>query len=75
MHIQDILYLGLFGSGFHFGWEPLIGTIFTTGKFFWERVDGDVSHNMGNFGIFTWWDYLMGTDQKYLEWKKSQKKL
>jgi hypothetical protein len=42
MLIQDISYPGLFGSGFHFGWEPLIGTIFITGKFF-GKGDGDLA--------------------------------
>ena len=37
-----------------------------------RRHDWHHSHNMGNYGAFTWWDSWCGTDKVYCEWEKKQ---
>eukprot|EP01102_Stenamoeba_stenopodia_P010250 TRINITY_DN3074_c0_g1_i1.p1 TRINITY_DN3074_c0_g1~~TRINITY_DN3074_c0_g1_i1.p1 ORF type:complete len:312 (-),score=82.41 TRINITY_DN3074_c0_g1_i1:30-830(-) len=57
-------------SGYDFPCSPFSGWLPTNGA---DRHDYHHSHNEANFGsFFTFWDWLMGTDKPYLEWKKKQ---
>ena len=64
------------------GWYLLLLIFF---KFFWfsfrnkfplsggsDRHAFHHSHNVGNFGMLSFWDTVMGTDKKYREWKAEQ---
>jgi 4-alpha-methyl-delta7-sterol-4alpha-methyl oxidase len=58
-------------SGYDFPFSPFSGWLPTNGA---DRHDYHHSHNEANFGsFFTFWDWLMGTDKPYLEWKRKQR--
>jgi len=38
-----------------------------------DRHDYHHSHNVGNFGVFPFWDWLCGTDVSYKKWRQEKK--
>jgi 4-alpha-methyl-delta7-sterol-4alpha-methyl oxidase len=59
-------------SGYDFPLSPFSLLPFVNGA---DRHDFHHSHNRGNFGsFFVFWDWIMGTDKPYLEWKAQQEK-
>jgi sterol desaturase/sphingolipid hydroxylase (fatty acid hydroxylase superfamily) len=72
-----LIYLGLrfhetidAHSGYDFEWSPwrLLGSIHGgAGKHDWHH-----SHQVGNYGGFWFWDWLMGTDLKYKKWQQDK---
>lgn len=58
-------------SGYAFPWSPwaLVDSI-QGGA---DKHDYHHSHNKGNYGIFAYLDWMMGTDKDYKEWKKKQR--
>jgi sterol desaturase/sphingolipid hydroxylase (fatty acid hydroxylase superfamily) len=53
--------------GYNFPWSPFNKMPSWMGGA--DRHDFHHSKNMGNFGLFAFWDKMMGTDQHYEEWK------
>jgi len=54
-------------SGYEFPWSPWCQLKLIQGGA--DRHDFHHSHNVGNFGLLHIWDWLMGTDTAYNQWK------
>lgn len=56
-------------SGYSFPWSPWKLLPFQGGP---DRHDFHHSHNVGNYGMLAFWDWICGTDKAYREWKAKQ---
>lgn len=57
-------------SGYNFSFSPFTLIPFINGA---DRHDFHHSHNVGSYGsFFCFWDWIMGTDKPYNEYKKAQ---
>jgi len=57
-------------SGYSFPWSPWKMIPFIQGGP--DKHDFHHSHNVGNFGMLAFWDWVCGTDKPYKEWKAKQ---
>lgn len=55
-------------SGYSLPWSPWNVLLRRT-----DRHDFHHSHNLGNFGMFPFWDAVMGTDRHYMKWRQQEK--
>jgi len=53
-------------SGFHFPWSPWTYLNLLAGGP--DRHDFHHSHNIGNYGMLRFWDWIMSTDVAYEQW-------